>query len=494
MAAPVTHHASAQRTVPVVLLSDIHFDPFHDPSKVAGLRSAPIEQWNAILAAPAAASDAADFVALQRTCNARGVDTDYTLLHASLAAAHTRQPAPLFVTVSGDLMAHAFDCRFHHLATSGTDADYSAFAAKTVAFVALSLREAFPGTPVYMALGNNDSGCADYRETPGSPYLQSTAESLAAGLPAAERSAVQASAAQEGDYSASLPAPMQDTRLIVLQDIFESRRYKGCAAAADAAAAADQIAWLRAQLTEARDRHQRVWVMAHIPPGVDVYTTVRSGRDVCAGQPPEMFLNSDELTETLVAFAPTVRLVVLAHTHMDEVRLLHAGQLGPSSGRRAAIPAGAIPAKLVPSISPVNGNNPAFTVAQVNPRTSTLVDYEVYAADNQTGVGTHWAEEYRYSTTYHQPDFSAASVSRLLGGMRDDKTAAETATHDYAHWFWVGDSGLHALALRVIWPAYSCAIVQSNEAGYRRCACPAGPAAEPATVEPAPGGNSGPLP
>ena len=34
--------APKAETVPVVMLSDIHFDPFHDPAKFEKLRAAPI--------------------------------------------------------------------------------------------------------------------------------------------------------------------------------------------------------------------------------------------------------------------------------------------------------------------------------------------------------------------------------------------------------------------------------------------------------------------
>ncbi len=490
--------SEARRTVPVVMLSDIHFDPFSQPSKVPELRSAPISEWPKILATAPAASDAADFTALQRTCRVRGLDTDWNLFRASLIAAHAQQPSPLFVTLSGDLMAHGFDCKFHQLAPSTSEADYSSFAAKTVSFVAVMLHDTFPRSPVYMALGNNDSGCADYHETPGSPYLRISGESIASDMPAEDRLSVQTSFARQGDYSVNLPRPMQGTRLIVLQDIFQSRRYKACPAGQDAHAAEQQIAWLREQLTSARDHHQRVWVMAHIPPGVDVYSTLIRGANVCAGQTPEMFLNSDALTRTLTEFASTIRFVLLAHSHMDEMRLLHAGELSAGGTDHSAHPRDAVPAKLVPSISPINGNNPAFTVAQVDPRSATLVDYEVYAADNTTGVDTHWAEEYRYSAAYHQPDFSAASVANLLGTMRDDKTAADPSTGNYARWFFAGDSGVHALALRLVWPSYSCALTETTEAGYRSCVCPAKPPAATetpaATPPPAPADTGKPAP
>src|ERR1700749_4026495 len=93
----------AATTVPVVMLSDLHFDPFHDPAKFERLRVAPVEQWQKILAAPDSPTIVADSAKLTAKCRSRGLDTSWTLLESSLGAAHAHAPHALFVTVSGDL-------------------------------------------------------------------------------------------------------------------------------------------------------------------------------------------------------------------------------------------------------------------------------------------------------------------------------------------------------------------------------------------------------
>ncbi len=74
--------------------------------------------------------------------------------------------------------------------------------------------------------------------------------------------------------------------------------------------------------------------------------------------------------------------------------------------------------KMVASISPVDGNNPSFTVAQIDPESAKLKDYKVFAASNQTGVDTTWAEEYDFDKSYNQAEFSAASIKKLIAGFR----------------------------------------------------------------------------
>jgi sphingomyelin phosphodiesterase acid-like 3 len=456
----------APRTLPVIMLSDIHFDPFHDPSKFKQLQSAPVTDWAKVLDAPDSPTRERDFASLQKTCQAHTNDTDWALFASSLKAERTQQPAPLFVTVSGDLMAHQFDCRFNTLAPGARPSAYTAFAEKTVAFVALELRLAFPNSPVYLALGNNDSGCGDYRETPDSKFLREVAKSLAEDADKRNRAEILHEFPHQGSFDISLPKPMERTQLIVLQDIFQSYRYQTCSGTDDRTAMKTQLTWLAKHLAEARDRREHVWIMAHIPPGVNVYTTFMDRRDICADQPPSMFLSSESMADTLVKYADVVRFVVLAHTHNDEIRLLDAGvDQHDRDGHDA------IPAKLIPSISPVHGNAPAFLVATVDPVSSIIADYSVFAANNQTGIATQWQREYSYSEAYGQPDFSAASVEHVVNGFVDDRTGTSAASRNYQRWYSVGDSEVRGSVLQRIWPAYVCSIFENHEADFRKCIC-----------------------
>jgi sphingomyelin phosphodiesterase acid-like 3 len=451
------------RTVDVVMLSDPHFDPFHDPSKVAALRESPVSAWNSILSRPASATQVADFNALQTACAVRGADSPWSLVESSLIEAKLREPKPLFVTVGGDLLAHGFLCKLHILAPRASQEELSAFAAKTIAFLSLRIRLTFPDAPIYFALGNNDSGCGDYRETPDSSFLQAVAKSFAEDLrDPANRAALLSGFSQRGDYSVSLSAPMRNARLIVLQDIFESAHFAGCDGQANGAPAAAQIEWLRAQLTAARADGEQVWVMAHVPPGVDVYTTYHrylfAPGEACNVRQPQMFLSSGALADTLAEFSDIVRFAIFGHTHMDEIKLLTNG-----SG-------GAVAAKVVPSISPINGNDPAFIVAQVLPSNAVVKDYEVYAAANARGTG--WAREYRFSETYGLPDLSAASAAQLTSGLVADKTGEEETSRAYERYFLAGGGAFAAVGLQRLWPEYSCSLVKNDAEAFHACMCP----------------------
>ena len=453
------------QTIPALLLSDIHFEPFWDPGKVSQLAAAPVSAWKAILAAPPSADRQQRFAALQQTCHTRGEDTSYPLLESSLQAMRTHAAGAKFATVSGDLIAHAFPCKYSALFPHSSPEDYRAFVEKTLTYVMEELSSTLPGMPVYTALGNNDSDCDDYRLDAHSDFLSDTGREVTKGFPLSERQGALETFAAGGYYSISLPAPVGHARLLVLNDLFMSSHYATCAGKADTTAADAQLAWLQQQLTEARRNKEKIWVMGHIPPGVDVHATVIRMRDVCGGQSPEMFLSSEKMAGELVEFSDVVELAIFAHTHMDEAGILKAedGIQRPGSAKGVAV-------KMVSSISPINGNAPSFTMARIDPSSAALVDYRVFAASNQTGVDAAWHEEYDYARTYHEAAFSASSVSKLIAGFEADSGAKTEASRAYIRNFFVGNA---SPLLGLVWPQYVCSLSNHSVEGFRSCVCSA---------------------
>jgi sphingomyelin phosphodiesterase acid-like 3 len=196
-----------------------------------------------------------------------------------------------------------------------------------------------------------------------------------------------------------------------------------------------------------------------------MYSTVTQHRNVCAGQEPVTFLAGDELGSTFAQYGDVIKLVLLGHTHMDEMRLYRsaAGDL--------------VPGKLAPSLSPVNGNAPTFTLAWVNPRTAQLADYAVIVASNVTGLDEVWREEYRYSKTYDESVYSGASVDALM--RRFASQPAGAASDAYAKFYSAGDLGLRAMALHMVWPEYVCSITHDAVADFRSCTCATPAASHP---------------
>jgi sphingomyelin phosphodiesterase acid-like 3 len=459
--------------IPALFLSDIHFDPYADPAKVVELNSAPVSEWAGILSAPPSTTQAQDFAALRVTCPVRGVDTPNVLWLSSLEAIHTNASRARFATVSGDLLAHQFDCKYKALLPGAPHADYVNFAAKTIRYIVGGLRTQLPGVPIYVAMGNNDSGCTDYALDPThDEFLALTAKIVAEALPQRDRNSVLRNFAAGGYYSAPLPAAIPHTRLLVLDDLFLSGDYVSCAGNPDPTPAATQLAWVKSQLVSARRHHEHVWVMAHIPTGVDLYATARKLTNICAGAKPQMFLGSESLAEVLARNSDVVRLAIFGHTHSDEMRLLTRGGtgLGESTGRRTRSATIGVPVKLVASITPLNGNRPTFTLALINPVTATLVDYTVIEASNLTGVDTTWELEYTYSKAYGKPAFDSASLTSLIADFQADPTVQSSASQAYLRNYFPGDI---SAVIKFVWPQYACSMDHDSAVSFSACACAA---------------------
>jgi len=453
----------ADQTIPALFISDIHFDPFHDPGKANQLVAAPESEWNAIINSAPSSNQQQAFDSLQKQCNAKGVDTPPALLQSAVAAMKAQQPDAKFMMISGDLVVHDFNCRYHALFPDGSADDYPSFVLKTMSYIIGELRAAFPGMPVYASLGNNDSGCGDYELDTNSSFFVTGGGILASGLPIAEQLRAKNEFAAEGNYSVMMAAPMKNTRLIVLDDTFLSPKYKTCAGKRDAGSSDAEIQWLNKQLAEARRLEQRVWVLGHIPPGIDPFSTAAGFRDVCGGQSPVMFLSSDRLPDLLVQYADVIKLAVFAHTHMDEIRLLRSEHEGTA--------ARAVAVKMIPSISPVHGNKPSFTVASINPSSASMQDYSVITASNLTGADTRWTPEYNFAGAYHQADFSPAALKTMIDAFRSDNIAVLPESEKFLRNYFPGDK---SAALSPFWMQYTCALGNYTAKGFADCVCHTG--------------------
>ena len=192
--------------------------------------------------------------------------------------------AAAFVTVSGDLISHAFSCKYNTLFPHPKPSEYEAFVAWSLEFVVTSLRTAFPNISIYAALGNNDTACGDYQLDARSPFLTAVGAIIVQNLPPPQQKAALQTFALGGYYSASLPAPLEKTRLIVLNHLYMADKYSSCGGAPDPAEIDEQLRWAPQELALAAQNHERVWIIGHIPPGVNAYSTAAKMRDICGGK------------------------------------------------------------------------------------------------------------------------------------------------------------------------------------------------------------------
>ena len=469
--APARTAVPAPATIPAICRSDIHFDPFLDPTKVAALNSAPAADWPRILAAPSGPALTAAQQSAWAACRADkdlGPDTSYALWQSTLAELKHTAVSSRFVVISGDLLAHHFLCKYKALIPDADSASYLTFTLNTAAYVLTTLHTSLPGVPISTALGNNDSGCTDNSlEADNDPFLAGLAPLVAdvANIPPSARAEAEHDFAAIGAFNAPLSA-LPHTRIISFDDLYLASKYSTCGGPTDPTPGARAIAWLKAQLDAARAAQDRVWFVGHIPPGVDLYATARKLTNVCGGAKSTMFLDTNELSDTLTAYSDIVRLALFGHTHNDEMRLLTPEKDGSAGA--------GVPLKITGSLTPIHGNRPTFTLARVNSATATLVDYTIMMSSEPTVTPITWSREYTYSTTYHQPAFDPSSLTKLIADFQADPGDKQPMSFAYTRQYYPAEAATaiaNAAVISSAWQPYACSLSHMSSKSFAACAC-----------------------
>ncbi|HEV7590807.1 MAG TPA: metallophosphoesterase [Longimicrobium sp.] len=429
--------ARPARESTVLLVSDLHFDPFTaGPEVVKTLRGTPTTGWARVLAAAPATPP-----------SAYGSDSNYPLLLSAGAAMRQAVPRPAFVVVTGDFLGHDFEQKYDSVFAGTPDsAGAASFADSTMAFMARWMGSLFPrGVPIYPALGNNDSGCNDYGMD--TQFHRSAARSWA---PLARRGGPApgfvAAFGSGGYYTARLAAA--NATLVMLNDIYWSRSYD---AACGPDRGARELRWLGGVLRAARAAHRRVWLASHIPPGVDIYSSLKHPSD------PTLMFTAGYVApfDSLVrAYADVIRLHLTGHTHMNEFRVYDTG-----SGGVADVG--------VPAVSPIFGNNPGFVSMRLDP-TGKALDYTAYAF---TGAGSPplpgaggWVALFDFGALYRQSAVTGAAMNSAAALIASDSTVRAAWERNYAG----GRTGQNPTSAN--WQGYWCAIRNLEGPAYAACA------------------------
>ncbi len=192
-------------------------------------------------------------------------------------------------------------------------------------------------------------------------------KALPANLSRPELATIRADFEAGGYYSAPLAAA-PNTRIVVFDDVFLSGGHETCAGKPDPETAATELAWLKAQL-DRLNPGENVWIMGHIPPGLDAYSSLKARK-------PVLFLKYDFM-DVLQSQDGVIPVAIFAHTHLDG--------LSEIPSRDAAHP---VTLKLVQAISPDHGNPPTYTLAKIDTKTGALLDYTLVTATKSTANGS----------------------------------------------------------------------------------------------------------
>jgi sphingomyelin phosphodiesterase acid-like 3 len=419
-----------------LLVSDIHFNPFDDINLVPALVTAPVSGWHDLLARSSGQP------------STYGKDTNYALLASAIAQMRATVPNPPVVVIAGDFLAHDFLDFFQRAQPGKPTLAYQAFVDKTIAYLALEMNAAYPNAQFVITLGNNDSYCGDYASTPNSPFL---AYMAAAWAPLVNRNGrapdFVTSFPRGGYYVATLPT-QTPSQAVVVNSVFWSAKYHNTCGLPNTDPGATELGWLHTVVSTPATGYR--WFVTHIPPGIDAYSSLRANKAV-----PFM---QDNATQDIVATVSGAGAhgteFIAGHTHHASFEIV-----GQSSGAP-------LPVLIIPSISPVQANNPAFVVANVATDTGTITDMTTYAlllpllGNAQPAT---WTREYSFNGAYGTSAFDATGLARLQTMLGDDPVKRASYATYYGSQSPVGAINL------ANWPWYWCTDVNITAQAYTSC-------------------------
>ncbi len=454
----VTSAAGSSRKL--LIASDVHFNPMADPALVPALAATDFPQWEGI------------FQQSKLTAfSPYGQDTNWWLLRSSLDAMQRTEPHPAVVMFTGDALAHNFSRTFLSI-THDTDPEhYRAFVLKTVQFVALEFRKRYPDASILLTPGNNDDECSDYSIEANGTFLSDTA--AAARDLAKANEAFLATWKRLGSYKVTVPK-LPGIRILSINTVFFSNKYRAASFASKCAivnstAAEDLLTWLESEVAQAEQAHEKVWLMFHIPPGIDGWaSTHQSASSLAAGATssntscvssivpmwvPEWTARFDGLLER---YSKTVLASFAGHTHSDDFRVITS-----ANGSDEFV-------LIDPAVSPVYGQNPGFRVVEFN-RDGTLADQTTYYLTNllkaSRNTRGHWKREYKFSRQWKVKRLDGASLAKI-----DERIINSSNTRNAWLKLYMVSSSADPIPSKDLRGLY-CAIAGLDPKNYASCYC-----------------------
>lgn len=479
--APATP-ASAPSTYTVVAISDIHFNPFADPTLFTSLKNANVNQWQAIFANDTNSSAAAP--------SKFGADTNYPALVLALAALKQNLGSSPVILFPGDILGHDLSQCFYALDAAATlpaqlnpatcppipspapsaseVAAMQGFLDKTLTFVSMQIRANAGKVPVIFVPGNTDTYSID-GTGPDQTFLSDNASTYYAQFlsSSVDQASFQNTFTTLGSYSAQ---PLgSNLRVIALnsnpfaqpQSVPPLNPY-------------GELKWLDSELAAAQSAGQKVWLVMHVPPGAN---TTASAQNAATGKTPNPAADHEALMmwqpqyqlqflQILSKYPGLIAMGITGHTHMDEFRVMPTGDVLFG----------------IPGISPVFGNNPAFKIFTLEQASRMPMDYQSISYNLVASpLPAQFNSLYTFSTAYGAtPDTTLESSFQQL---YPQLTTTGTLTPNFINYYDSGNATSYYyptsattgitvpwnMANIANWQFYSCGFSQMDEQDYVDC-------------------------
>jgi hypothetical protein len=437
-----TAPANGSKDFPVLVFSDVHFQPFINPllpsnkpnpatgvaniALVTQLDAADVSQWPAIFGGAANATNS--------TPSAPGTDTNYALLTLALTSIKQNLGTSPAVLFTGDFLGHAIDQLYPLYSANKSSAEAAAFVDKTLTFVLQQIRAACGDVPVLFAVGNCDSYTG---YGPDSTFLANNASQL--------YSTLLSGAAEEQDFLSTFTAggyyaaePLGKNLMVISLNTMPFSplvQASGDASETDEAAVDAELAWFDSKLAAAQAAGQNVWLLMHAPPGADEATTannITSAGHLAAAT--MMWETNYQATfmQILQKYPGVIAMTLAGHTHMDEYRIVLPNTL----------------LEITPAISPVFTNNPAYKIFTLDQNTLAPVDFISINCDLSIKPA-QFSNYYTFSTAYSVTNTMPAFLTGLYPALL---TSNQLQTLYRSYYFSGNNSPSPITDLK--WPAY----------------------------------------
>ncbi|XP_008064713.1 acid sphingomyelinase-like phosphodiesterase 3b [Carlito syrichta] len=321
-------------------------------------------------------------------------DSPWVLINSSIYAMKEIEPEPDFIFWTGDDTPHVPDERLGEAAVLDI-----------VRRLTELIREVFPDTKVYAALGNHDFHPKNQLPAGNHSIYNQVAELWKPWL-----SNESIALFREGAfYSEKLPGPSRAGRIVVLNT---NLYYSNNEQTANLTDPSQQFQWLEDVLTSASRAGEMVYIIGHVPPGF--FEKKRNKAWFRKGF-NEQYLKVVQKHHRVIAGQ------FFGHHHTDSFRMFYDEKGTPISVMF-----------LTPGVSPwkttlpgvVNGaNNPGIRVFEYDRATLKLQDMVTYFANlsqaNAQG-SPRWEQEYRLTEAYSVPDADAGSMQVALDRIADN--------------------------------------------------------------------------
>jgi hypothetical protein len=425
-----------------VVFSDVHFNPFYDPSLCPRLVAADASGWASIFETSSITAPPA-----------WNSDTNYPLLVLALSSIRQNLGASPVIIYTGDLLGHNFSNQFYQYCGSSEVAAMQAFSDKTAAFVMQQVRSSAGNIPVVFALGNTDSYTGN---GPDSTFLSNTAELFYTDFlnGTVNHHAFLNTFTSAGYYSADLRGT--NLRVIGLNTVLFS-----LGVPADDSAVSAELSLLDSTLASAQAGGKKVWLLMHVPPGANTVSTATT---------PSNFDSNGHLISAsmmwvqdyqarflgiLSKYPGVITLTLAAHTHRDEFRIMSSDDV----------------LDITPSIAPCFGNDPAFKVFTFTKDTFTPTDYRSLNYDLATMPG-QFSDYYTFSEAYSMQGPLDSSLAQLYPALITNSAQQSIYIGQYNSGNNSVDSGTNTNWNPITstnWPVFACGIGKMAELDFIHC-------------------------